>query len=225
MHMTVESVFKDADQLCHETLQAQDVPANVRSLAVYAVCGSALYGATMGMYHSLLQAMVSAIKVPLLFLATLAICLPTLHFIGLLFGSTMKFGQSLIILLAGIALTSILLGAFAPISLLFLVSGSEYPFLLLMHVTIFAFCGGAGLYAIQKNFVTIRSQATDGPTASISDQMLKVWMFLYMFVGTQTAFVLSPFIEREPAFRLFNHPKGNFYSYVWSILLELLRQT
>src|SRR5262249_7137880 len=150
------------------------------------------YGLTMGLYHSPLQGIVSAVKVPALFLLTLAICLPTLHFIGLLFGSAIRLGQSLVVLLAGMSLTAILLGAFAPISLLFLVSGSDYQWLLLMHVVIFAFCGAAGLYSVHRNYRAIRDINAPG-TASLSDNVLKVWMFLYMFVGTQTAYVLSPF--------------------------------
>jgi len=220
--MTIESVFKESQTLCAETVQQVETPRKVADLALYAVAGSALYGATMGLNHSLLQAAVSAVKVPALFLVTLAICLPTLHFIGLLFGSTIRFSQSLVVLLAGIALTSILLAAFAPISLLFLASGSEYPFLLLMHVAIFAFCGAAGLYSIHRNFLFIRQEAGGDTASSPSAHVLKVWMLLYMFVGTQTAYILSPFVNRAPSFALFHEGQGNFYSYLWSVVKELL---
>jgi hypothetical protein len=223
MKLTVESVFKEADQLCQETMQTVALRPKVLTLIGYAVAGSALYGVTMGLNSSLSQAAVSAIKVPTLFLLTLCICLPTLHFIGLLFGSTIQFSQSFVILLSRIALTSILLGAFAPISLLFLASGSTYPFLLLMHVSIFAFCGAAGLYSIHRNFAFIRTHMPDYQAATIADHVLKVWMFLYMFVGSQTAFVLCPFIDRQPTFTLFAAPPGNFYSYVWSIIQEALK--
>jgi hypothetical protein len=223
MTLSAEAVFKEHDILCQETMQAIGLFRKVLILLAYTVGGSALYGVTMGLNTSLTQAAASAIKVPVLFLLTLAICLPTLHFIGLLFGSTIQLKQSFIVLLAGIALTSILLGAFAPISLLFLASGSGYPFLLLMHVGIFTFCGAAGLYSIHRNFVFIRQQTPNEDAASIADHVLKVWTFLYMFVGAQTAFLLSPFIDRQPHFTLFKLPNGNFYSYVWSIILEAMK--
>jgi hypothetical protein len=219
--MTIESVFKEPEALCTETVRQVHTRHKLTTLTLYAVGGSAIYGVTMGLNHSPLQALVSAVKVPLLFLATLAICLPTLHFIGLLFGSTIRFVQSLVVLLAGIALTSILLAAFAPISMLFLASGSEYPFLLLMHVVIFAFCGAAGLYGIQRNFLLIRKEAGGQAASSPSAHVLKVWMLLYMFVGTQTAYLLSPFVNPEPGFTLFHGGKGNFYSYLWSVIQEL----
>jgi hypothetical protein len=223
MYLTVESVFKDSGRLCEETGQDVGVRRKLSALALYALGGGALYGVTMGLYHSPLQAAVAAVKVPALFLVTLAICLPTLHFVGLLFGSTIKLTHSLVILLAGVALTCILLGAFAPISLFFLVSGSSYPFMLLMHVAVFGFCGAAGLWSINQNFQTLRRHSFDAPKAIVSDQVLKVWMLLYMFVGTQTAYVLSPFISRDPAFKLFNDQGGNFYSYLWSVIQEMLK--
>jgi hypothetical protein len=224
MKITAESVFKERDLLCQETAAERGIGAKVWSLSLYAVAGCALYGVTMGLNHSVLQACVSAIKVPILFLLTLAVCLPTLHFIGLFFGSTIKFRQSLIILLAGISLTSILLAAFAPISLFFLASGSTYPFLLLMHVIIFAFCGAAGLYSVHRNFTSMPKQATDGTGPSLANHVLTVWMLLYMFVGTQTAYILSPFINPTSAFSLFGQSGGNFYSYLWSVLSEALNK-
>ena len=119
----------------------------------------------MGMSHSLTQALISAVKVPLLLGVTLAICLPTLHFVGLLFGSTMRFGQTVTLLLAGISLTCTLLGAFTPISLLFLTSGSGYRFLLFLHVGIFAFCGAAGLRSIHRSFAQVRPEGS-GPLST-----------------------------------------------------------
>jgi hypothetical protein len=224
MQLTIEGVFKDGPALCEETASGVRLGSKVGRLALYIEGGSALYGFTMGLNHSLEQACVSALKVPILFLATLCICLPTLHFIGLLFGSTMRFAQSLVILLSGIALTSILLAAFAPISLLFLASGSDYPFLLLMHVIIFAFCGAAGLVTINKHFTAIRARTGTEGANVISNQVLKVWMLLYMFVGAQTAFILSPFVGRG-SFLLFNRSQGNFYSYLLSVILELLHRS
>jgi hypothetical protein len=175
----------------------------------------------MGLYHPeqpILQAAASAVKVPALFLLTLAICLPTLHFVGLLFGSPVQFGQSLAILMGGICRTSILLGAFAPISVFFLVSRSGYAFLLVMHVVIFAFCGLAGLLSVHQNFQYVQSTVGSEPTRPESRQLLKLWMLLYMFVGTQMSFNLAPFINQGGPVTIFNTLEGNFYSYLWNII-------
>jgi hypothetical protein len=217
MRLTVESVFRDSGRLCAEVGEGVAPGAKVRALALYALGGSALYGFTMGLGHSLPQALASAVKVPALFLLTLVISLPTLHFVGLLFGSRVSLVQSLVLLLAGVALTSILLGAFAPVALLFLASGSDYPFMLLLHVGVFTFCGAAGLFSVVRNFALLPASA--GPAR----QVLLAWALLYMFVGTQTSWVLTPFVNREPGFTLFARGEGNFYTYVWSVLQEALR--
>lgn len=227
MAITVESVFRRGPQLCEETLQPQSVRGSVLSLALYAICGSALYGFTMGLNHPhapLWQASISALKVPLLFFLTLIITLPTLHFISLLFGSPLRLQQSLVVLMTGIAMTSILLGAFAPVSLLFLVSGSEYGFLLLMHVSIFAFCGAAGLHSVYWNYQYLHQRVAPAGTRDKSLAVLQVWMLLYMFVGTQTAYLLSPFINRDGDFVWFGTPKGNFYQYLWDVIREMIEK-
>src|SRR5262245_9656727 len=95
MRLTVEAVFRDSGRLCAEVGEGVAPGAKLRALALYALAGSALYGFTMGLGHSLPQALASAVKVPALFLLTLVISLPTLHFVGLLFGSRVSLVQSL----------------------------------------------------------------------------------------------------------------------------------
>ena len=218
MELTVETVFRDAPNLARETARSEGLRQKATSLALYACAGGSLYGLTMGMNHSLQQALVSAVKVPLLFGVTLAICLPTLHFVGLLCGSTVRLGQTLTVLLAGISLTCTLLGAFTPISLLFLASESSYPFLLFLHVATFAVCGAAGLRSVHRSMALLRAEGAGG-AAPVSDQVLRLWTLLYMFVGAQTAFLLSPFIARDPGFVLLNPHRGSVFGYLLSVLV------
>ena len=221
MKITAESIFTQSRELCDELIETREVRHKLLRLAIYSLASSALYGATMGLYHPeqpVLQAAASAVKVPMLFLLTLVICLPTLHFVGLLFGSPVRFGQSLAILMGGICRSSILLGAFAPISLFFLASRSGYAFLLVMHVAVFAFCGMAGLLSVHQNFQYVRNTVSSEPLRPESDQLLKLWMLLYMFVGTQMSFNLAPFINRGGPVTIFNTLDGNFYSYLWNVI-------
>ena len=55
----------------------------------------ACYGAVLGSFHSPLMALTSAVKLPLLFLITLAICLPTLYLFNLVFGAKLSVRQAL----------------------------------------------------------------------------------------------------------------------------------
>lgn len=225
MQITAESIFTQQRELCDDLIGELAVRPKLVRLASYALASSALYGTSMGLYHPefpLVQAAASAIKVPALFLLTLAICLPTLHFVGLLFGSPVRFGQSVAILLTGICQTCILLGAFAPISLFFLVSKSSYAFLMIMHVLIFAFCGMAGLTSIYQNFEYIRSTLGTEQRRLDTNHLLKQWMLLYVIVGTQMSYNLAPFVNRGGPVTIFNAVPGNFFSYIWGVLLEAL---
>lgn len=225
MKITLESVFSQSRDLCEDLVTQVHTRQQLLTLVGYAVLSGAFYGATMGIHHSPLQALASAAKVPILFLLTLAICLPSLHFLGLLFGATIRFEQTASVLSAGLCRTSILLSAFAPISLFFLFSGSDYSFLLLMHVGIFAICGSGGLVTILRDFGQVQARMREKDQRPISSLLLYAWMALYMFVGTQMAFNLSPFVNRadEPV-TLFNHRQGNFYSYVWSVFAEWMQR-
>jgi hypothetical protein len=213
MELTLESVFRDAPRLCDETARGESLISKTTALALFATAGGAVYGLTMGMNQSLTQALVAAVKVPLLFGVTLAICLPTLHFVGLLFGSTLRFTQTLTILLAGMALTCTLLGAFTPISLLFLVSGAGYRFLLGLHCVVFTFSGLAGLRSIHQSFDRVANLGASGGRS-----VLRAWTALYMLVGAQTAFVLSPFLARESTFYLLNPHRGSVFAYLLDVL-------
>ena len=227
MNLTIESIFKrdETEQFCRETGTGSLISQKCRALLVYAAGGCALYGFTMGLGHSLAQALSSAIKVFLLFALTLAICLSTLHFIGLLFGSRIKLQQTLTVLLGGVSLTGILLGAFAPISLFFLLSNASYEFLLLLHVAIFACCGTAGLLSIKRNMGTITDLVVDDDSAKAdvddagqSTALLNIWFLLYMFIGSQMSYLLSPFVGNNSNFLLFAAHKGDFFSYVLQTL-------
>ena len=225
MNLTIESVFKrdEAAAFCCDVAAGIRLSQKRRALVGYAAAGCALYGFSMGLKHSLLQAICSAVKVFGLFGLTLAICLPTLHFIGLLFGARVRLEQTLTVLLGGVSLTGTLLGAFAPISLFFLFSGSSYEFLLLMHVAVFSFCGGAGLLSVRRNMRQIGGREEDDAEAiRRSDRLMNVWFGVYMFIGAQMSYILSPFVGNSDEFFFLVSEKGDFFSYVFDTLLKFL---
>ncbi len=222
MQITAESIIKNREELCDDVVKDVALRNKIIRLSLLVIVGGAIYGFTMGLRHSFLQAVVSALKVPGLFFITLLICLPTLHFMGLLFGSKINLKQTLTTLLSGVAVNSILLASFAPIAVFFLMSGSQYEFLLLMHVVIFIICGAAGLVMVRNNFYLIRRQVMPDEKGT-SSLLLPIWMFLYMFVGSQMAYIMAPFVGRDSVFMLFRVPQDNFYTYLWGVVMDLLR--
>jgi hypothetical protein len=83
----VESILRNRRQFFAEIRDGIDVGKKTRAMIVASLIFFALHGAVMGSSHSVWQALSSAAKLPVLFLATLVICSPTLYFFNLLFGS------------------------------------------------------------------------------------------------------------------------------------------
>src|SRR5439155_9137607 len=74
----------------------------------------AFYGAAAGAYTGPAQALSSAIKLPVLFLATLAICFPGFFVIQVLVGSRLRLVQVLTLVLGALSLSAVLLAAVVP---------------------------------------------------------------------------------------------------------------
>lgn len=216
--ISIESVFTKQDQVRWDIFEEKNPTRIILQLIFISVWTSAIYGFTMGIRYSMAQAAASIIKVPLLFAGTLLVCIPCLHFIGLLMGLRMKFCQNLALILHGIATSATLLAAFAPISIFFLLTGSRYNYMMMMHIGVFAFCGAAGLYKIHDNFKRITTFYNEQEKPRSITKLLNVWMLLYMYVGTQMSYVLMPFVGKDEVFKLFVRKDGNFYSLVWEII-------
>lgn len=118
--------------------------------------------------------------------------------------------------------TAVLLFSFAPVTLFFLMSGAEYPFFVILNVVFFALCGAMGVLFLRQGMVAISDW--DNPVGARQRQLVFVlWVILYGFVGSQLAWILSPFMH-EPGtpFVLFREMGSNFYSGVYSNLMRLL---
>jgi hypothetical protein len=81
----------------------------------------------------------------LLFLATLAICLPTLYLFNLVFGARLSVLQTCALIMVAITVTAVLTFAFAPISLFFLITARSYAFFKLLNVAILILTALVGL--------------------------------------------------------------------------------
>lgn len=188
------------------------------------ICSSlffAIYGAIIGSFHSWEQALSSAVKLPALYLITLIICFPTLYFFNILFGSQRTFGQHFAMLLTAVAVISVLLFSFAPITLFFLISTFNYQFFTLLNVAILSVTGFIGIKFLYQGMRLIAQEDTEGIETRM--RLLRFWLILYAFVGTQLAWTLRPFFGRPgTSFVLFRELDGNFYLSVFQALREII---
>ena len=175
----------------------------------------------MGSTHSLWQALSSAVKLPILFLATLVVCSPTLYFFNLIFGSNQSLAQNFTLILAALTVTAVLLLSFAPILLFFLLTTSSYRFFKLLNVGIFAVTGIIGVLFLGQGMRIVSSGGKEG--AGARRNIVRLWVLVYAFVGSQMAWTLRPFIGAPSMkFELFRQLGGNFYANVFASIGEIL---
>ncbi len=194
----------------------------IRMLLLVILSLNAIYGLTMGVKSGWQFMAASAIKTPLLFLLTLAVCYPVLYVINVLMGSKLSFLRTLALILAALAMTSILLASFALIALFFTLTGANYHFIKILHVAIFAFSGILGMVALWRGLAASCEQSDLYPRQAM--KVLRIWILIFGFVGVQMAWSMRPFVG-EPGlpFQLFRAQEGNFYGAVFQSIKILLK--
>jgi hypothetical protein len=112
--------------------------------------------------------------------------------------------------LTAVSVISVLLFSFAPITLFFLISTNNYQFYKLLNVSIFAVTGFIGVKFLYQGMQLLSKEDEEGLETRMN--VLRFWLILYAFVGTQLAWTLRPFFGSPGApFELFRQMQGNFY--------------
>jgi hypothetical protein len=170
-----------------------------------------LYGAVMGSYHSFTQSVVAGTKVVLLFLSTVILCFPSFFIIQQVLGSKMSIRQMAMIVLSGVMLASTIALSFAPIVIVFQLTGGNYHFLQLLHVAIFIFAGVFGMKLMVDALKYACDQKNIYPQIGVT--VFRIWVIILAFVGIQLAWNLRPFLcEKNEEFKWFRKYEGNFYT-------------
>ena len=218
---TVIALLRDRKEFLEEIHQGVGLKSKMAALLISSSCFFAIYGGIIGAFHSPLQIVSSAIKLPALYLLTLLICLPTLYIFNVIFGSKQTIGQHFTFLLTAVSVIALLLCGFAPITLFFLITVNDYNFFLLLNVIIFAITGIIGVSFLYQVMKPIADTDT-AQGVKVRTNILRFWLGLYGFVGSQLGWTLRPFFGSPGQFELFRAREGSFFSGVWNALINLL---
>jgi hypothetical protein len=217
----VFSLLRDRDTFIEEIHENKELDRKISALLMSSFAFFALYGAIIGSFHGIFQLLSSAIKLPILYLVTLLITLPTLYIFNVLFGSKRNIVQHLAYLLTAVSVIALLLCGFAPVTLFFLVTVNDYHFFLLLNVAILGLTGILGISFLYRVMRPI-SDNDSAQGVKIRTNILRFWLCLYGFVGSQLGWTLRPFFGTPGQFELFRQREGSFFSAVWDSLLNLL---
>ena len=152
-----------------------------------------LYGAVMGSFGGVfgerfLQVVYSAVKVPLLLIGTFALSLPSFFVVNTLFGLRSDFSYSLRALLATQAGLTIVLASFAPFTVLWYASFSNYRGAILFNTLMFGCASFTAQWLLRRFYQPLIDRH---PRHRL---LLRAWLIIYAFVGIQMGWVLRSFI-------------------------------
>ncbi|MGW3805746.1 hypothetical protein [Micromonospora sp. NPDC005113] len=164
--LVIERILRDRQGIWQQIVSERDLNALTGRMLASSAIALACYGAVLGAFHSPLMALTSALKLPLLFLVTLAICLPTLYLFNLVFGARLSVRQSLALVMVAITVTSMLAVAFAPISLFFLITAPDYGFFKLLNVAILTLSALVGLRFLTGGMQVLNDHGLLAPAAA-----------------------------------------------------------
>ncbi|MBN2129534.1 MAG: hypothetical protein JW741_08555 [Sedimentisphaerales bacterium] len=202
--------FQNRDEFFEKLTDEQGMLGKIGNQAVLLVAFSGIYGVIMGSYNSVLQAVSSGVKVPLLFSLSLLVCFPAFFILQHVLGSKLGLWQMLTVILSGFVMISLIMAAFAPIVLFFLITGGNYAFLKLLHVAIFAVASLFGMKTILDGLKFCCEKQNVYPKIGVT--VFRFWILILAFVGMQLAWNLRPFIgSRGLPFEVIRQREGNFY--------------
>ena len=162
--------------------------ASARGWWLVLVCGLA-YGAVMGSYGGRpLQAVYSALKVPILLGATVALTLPSVFMLNTLLGVRGDLPRALQSVAASQAGLTIVLVSLAPITLFWYASTTDYHAAILFNGLMFGVASAGSQTILRRGY---RPLVAKDPRHR---WLLRAWLVLYAFVGIQMGWLLRPFI-------------------------------
>ncbi len=234
---TLRSIVRDVDGLLRgrftapKDLAAGNIAVPVRTLLLGALALGATYGLFMGLYASTsapgnawLAIPAAMVKVPLLFLLTLAITYPSLYVFSALLDCRLRPVETLKLLLGAITVNLAVVASLGPVTGFFTLSTTSYPFMVLLNVAIFGMGGVAGLTFLHRALRSVfEIQQTDGDVSKsrvlLEEERrerelrtFRTWILVYGLVGVQMAWILRPFIgSPDLEFTLFRPRSSSFF--------------
>ena len=192
-------------------------------LALVVLCAGPIYGAFMGSYalasaERLWMLLFSAAKVPLLILATTAVCMPGFFVLNTVLGLRDDLGAAVRAIMGGQAALTLALASLGPITRFFYQCGATYNSALIFNALMFTVATGIGQVVLLRRYRSLTSDPVRGGRHRL---MLWLWVGLYAFVGMQMGWMLRPFIgsPQMPVAFLRPEPFSNAYTEIIRIFL------
>lgn len=205
-------------EVIRSALKGELPQAIVRTLIVFSLLCLAVFGAMIGASHSILQAATSFIKLPVVFFITGLICFPTLYIFLSLFGFKTSLRGVAQFCLISVSIMGIILIAFAPISLFFLVVGTPYQVFKMINVLMMAISGISGIYIFDRYLMV--NLDPEHPNKVRIKRFMRLWQVMYGVIGANLGFAISPiFGDPSVPFMFLSNANENFFTHIIHLIL------
>jgi hypothetical protein len=218
-----EWLLKHREFLFAEIEAGREIQVILMDLLAVAVAPTAFYGLVVGLTTgSVVRMLSNPFKLPLMLFLTMCLCLPTLYIFSSYLGGRRTFLQTAALSFTGLAITGVILAAFAPITwFLTFTASAAHEVHVLVNVAVFTL---AGLMGVSFLFQGVRRLNAGSPHLQGQLAFLRCWIVLYGLVGAQMGWLFRPFFSNSGEWIRPNVPGGeNFFSAVLHLVQHLLR--
>ena len=221
MFTIIPNFLRNPNGFFQSISHGEEIGEKIRALAISSILFLAIYGFVTGLSHSFLQAISSATKMPVLFVATVFFCLPAFYFFSLVLGTKLTLAQVTAVMLSAVGVTAFLLLGLSPITLFFVLTSENFAFFRLLLTAFVALAGFVGVHFLWRGISSVET-SDDVSYKQLRRLLLGMWFALYGFIGSQMAWRLSPFVgDSKNPFELLRPTRDNFYVDVIKAFVEV----
>lgn len=190
----VERILRDRVSYYGDIHCQADLTTTSKGLLTAIVLGLGVFGSTFGLAGGNVRALQSMVKLPVVVLLSGAVCLPTLYYFSVLFGSRLRIRQAIVLILTAQTVSAVLALGFTPVTLLFLLSGAELRFVATLSIFMLALSSSLGLIFLLQGVLYVQEE--QAPVAVSFPQWVEMlfrgalrslvllgWIVLYGLVG------------------------------------------
>lgn len=188
IHGPLDALLRDRPGLLARIERGEDLTEIARVMLVTAVCGAAAFGAALGVYRGGGQILYAAIKMPLVILATTAVCAPLYTALKAALRQRASLVEDFALLLSALALACVVTASLIPVLLLAIFQQVDYHQLVLLVV---ALCGVGGASGFMLFLGGLQRQVERGGRF-----VYLTFLVVLGLVSMQLSWVMRPYLVR-----------------------------
>jgi hypothetical protein len=213
--LLIDRLLRSPKEIAADCRDERGASAIAQTALLTIAVGAAVFGGIVGSWQGGWQVAFAALKLPLVSIATLAVCGPAFFALAQVFGRPWPVRAVVSFMLAAGARLSLVLLASAPVIWLVINLGASYEQVKLLAALVYGLAGLASLTMLVEGLGKERGRAA----------IVVAFVSIFLLAGGQTAWVLRPYIGlpgRSGDIALFTREReGGLVYQLWVALTKL----